>query len=264
MRILAEDKADSSDFADNHDGFDKDHKFSFEINGSTASNSSSSSSSTPSPFSPLLLIETLSRKSFSYGKLPLIPIKLTVLKLDGSSFDITVTKNPTVAQLKQSVEDAFNHFPKHGIGKVSWSHVWGQFCLSFEGQKLLDDQDSIRVHGIKDGDQLQFVRHTSVSYNLVKERSEKQNNKLDESEASPTKQEPYEHTKKDVDNDSSHVQDNINRKKHEENEEDSCEDISVNFTCQCSWAHLFRRLFSYRKQKGHDTSYEELVTSKSS
>lgn len=79
MRILAEDKADSADF-------DKNHKFSFEINGSVESSSSSSSSSTLSPFSPLLLIETLSRKSFSYGKLPLIPIKLTVLKLDGSSF----------------------------------------------------------------------------------------------------------------------------------------------------------------------------------
>ena len=59
-----------------------------------------------------------------------------VLKLDGSSFgillyfqsvyfllfdtDITVAKNPTVAQLKQAVEAAFSHLPKHGIGKVSW------------------------------------------------------------------------------------------------------------------------------------------------
>ncbi|CAI9284223.1 unnamed protein product [Lactuca saligna] len=246
MRILAEDKADSADF-------DKNHKFSFEINGSVESSSSSSSSSTLSPFSPLLLIETLSRKSFSYGKLPLIPIKLTVLKLDGSSFDITVAKNPTVAQLKQAVEDAFSHFPKHGTGKVSWSHVWAQFCLSFEGQKLLDEQDSIRVHGIKDGDQLQFVRHTSVSYNLVKERSKKEDYKLEESEGSPTKQEQND------------LQDKSNQKKHEENEEEeSCEDISVNITCQCSWAHLIRRLFSNRKQKDVDTSYEELITSKSS
>ncbi|KAL4579363.1 hypothetical protein LXL04_015505 [Taraxacum kok-saghyz] len=256
MRILAEDKAGSADFAYNQDGFDKDHKFSFEINGSMASNSTSSF--TLSPFSPLLLIETLSRKSFSYGKLPLIPIKLTVLKLDGSSFDITVAKNPTVPQLKQAVEDAFSHFPKHGIGKVSWSHVWAQFCLCFEGQKLLDDLDSTHLHGMKDGDQLHFVRHTSVSYNLVKERSEKQDYKLEEYEASPTKKEPCEDTQKDV-------QDKSNQKSHEENEEDSCKDISVNITCQCSWAHLFRRLFSYSKQKkSHDTSYQELITSKSS
>lgn len=252
MRILAKNEADS---ADNHDGFDKDHKFSFEINGSTPSNSTSSSSSSSilSPFSPLLLIETLSRKSFSYGKLPLEPIKLTVLKLDGSSFDITVVKNPTVAQLKQAVEDAFSHFPKHGIGKVSWSHVWGQFCLCFEDQKLLDDQDSIRLHGIKDGDQLQFVRHTSVSYNLVKERSEKQDYKLKESQASPDKSEMQ--TQKEVE---------VKNYSKEENTEDSCDEIAVNVTCQCSWAHLLRRLFYDRRQKGHDTSYEELITSKSS
>ncbi|KAM7459504.1 hypothetical protein LguiA_036498 [Lonicera macranthoides] len=35
---------------------------------------------------PLLLIDGLSRKSFSYNKLPQEPLKLTVLKLDGTSF----------------------------------------------------------------------------------------------------------------------------------------------------------------------------------
>ena len=40
------------------------------------------------PFSPLLLIETISRKSFSYNKLPQEPLELTILKLDGSCFGI--------------------------------------------------------------------------------------------------------------------------------------------------------------------------------
>lgn len=35
---------------------------------------------------PLLLIDNLSRKSFSYKKLPQEPLKLTIVKLDGSSF----------------------------------------------------------------------------------------------------------------------------------------------------------------------------------
>lgn len=38
------------------------------------------------PLSPLFLIEGLSRKSFSYNKLPEEPLNLSVLKLDGSSF----------------------------------------------------------------------------------------------------------------------------------------------------------------------------------
>ncbi|KVH88789.1 Ubiquitin [Cynara cardunculus var. scolymus] len=220
MRTLEEDSC-------NHDDIDNTDNYSFEINESSSTLSILSS--------PLLLIETLSRKSFSYGKLPLEPIKLTVLKLDGSSFDITVAKNPTVAQLKQAVEAAFSHLPKHGIGK---------FCLCFEGQKLLQDQNPVGLHWIKDGDQLQFVRHTSICYNLVKERPEKRDYELEESKASPSKPEEY----KDAD-----VQD-------EENEK---EDIAVNITCECSWGQLLRRLFSYRRQKGRDSSYKELGSSKS-
>ncbi|XP_071704093.1 uncharacterized protein [Rutidosis leptorrhynchoides] len=66
-----------------HDEFDTDQKFSFEI---SRSRPSTPLSSPLRSFSPLLLIETFSRKSLTYGKLPLEPIKLTVLKLDGSSF----------------------------------------------------------------------------------------------------------------------------------------------------------------------------------
>nr|GEY28258.1 U11/U12 small nuclear ribonucleoprotein 25 kDa protein-like isoform X2 [Tanacetum cinerariifolium] len=174
--------------AENNDDLGCDHnKYSFQISGSN-------SASLISPLSPLRLIETLHRKSFSsYGKLPIQPIRLSVLKLDGSSFDISVVKNPTVAQLKQAVEDAFSHLPKHGIGKISWSHVWAQFCLCYEGQKLLLDQDNVGLHGIKDGDQLQFVRHTSTSYNFIKGNSVTCNNDLEESKATPSKQEVHTH-----------------------------------------------------------------------
>lgn len=246
MPILEEDSS-------NHDDMDTNHNYLFEINGSLPSSSPSSTLSILS--SPLLLIENLSRKSFSYGKLPLEPIKLTVLKLDGSSFDITVAKNPTVAQLKQAVEAAFSHLPKHGIGKVSWSHVWAQFCLCFEGQKLLQDQNSAGLHWIKDGDQLQFVRHTSICYNLVKERPEKRDYELEESEASPSKPEPHKHAQK------KEVQDDSSLQNHEEDEDDN---IAVNIACECSWGQLLRRLFSYRRQKGRDSSYKELGCSKSS
>lgn len=34
------------------------------------------------------------------------------------------------------------------------SHVWGHFCLCYNGEKLLDYKAYIRVIGIKDGDQV--------------------------------------------------------------------------------------------------------------
>lgn len=37
-------------------------------------------------YSPLFCVDNFSRRSFSYNKLPEEPLRLTVLKLDGSSF----------------------------------------------------------------------------------------------------------------------------------------------------------------------------------
>ncbi|XP_050366295.1 uncharacterized protein LOC126784828 isoform X2 [Argentina anserina] len=125
------------------------------------------------PFSPLLIIDGLSRKSFSYSALPQEPLKLSVLKLDGSSFDIEVPKTATVAELKQAVESVFSHMPQKGPGKISWPHVWGHFCLGFAGQKLLLETDHIRDYGIRDGDQLDFVRHVSISYIHTKKQSKR-------------------------------------------------------------------------------------------
>lgn len=126
------------------------------------------------PFSPLTVIDgVFSRKSFSYRKLPSEPLRLSVLKLDGSCFDIVVTKTATIAELWQAVEAVFSHMPKKGAGKISWPHVWGQFCLCYDGQKLLTETDYLRNYGIKDGDQLRFMRHVSNCYNVRRRRFKK-------------------------------------------------------------------------------------------
>ncbi|KAL5547786.1 hypothetical protein UlMin_003017 [Ulmus minor] len=114
--------------------------------------------------SPILLNESVrSRRSFAYRKLPPQLLKLSVLKLDGSVFEVKVSRSVTVAELKEAVEDVFSQLPKHKETDISWSHVWGQFCLSYDGQKLIDDKTYIRLLGIKDGDQLRFIRHSSTN-----------------------------------------------------------------------------------------------------
>ncbi|KAG7622591.1 Ubiquitin-like domain superfamily [Arabidopsis suecica] len=112
--------------------------------------------------SPLRLIDGLPRRrSFNYNQMPEEPIKLTVLKLDGSSFGIQVLKTATVGELKMAVEAAFSHLPISGPGKISWPHVWGQFCLSYEDKRLINESEYLTEFGIKDGDQLRFIRHIS-------------------------------------------------------------------------------------------------------
>ncbi|KAI5403753.1 hypothetical protein KIW84_051057 [Lathyrus oleraceus] len=92
--------------------------------------------------------------SLSYDKLPSQNLTLSILKLDSSSF-LEVAKTATVAELKDAVEAVFR--PE----KVSWPLVWGQFCLCYEAQKLVTETDYLRDYGIKDSDQLHFVRHIS-------------------------------------------------------------------------------------------------------
>ncbi|CAH2077261.1 unnamed protein product [Thlaspi arvense] len=112
--------------------------------------------------SPLRLIDGIPRRrSFNYNQMPEEPIKLTVLKLDGSSFGLEVLKTATVGELKMAVEAAFSHLTITGPGKISWPHVWGQFCLSYEDKKLINEAEYLIELGIKDGDQLRFIRHIS-------------------------------------------------------------------------------------------------------
>ncbi|XP_010250176.1 PREDICTED: uncharacterized protein LOC104592485 isoform X2 [Nelumbo nucifera] len=117
-------------------------------------------------FSPLLH-DGLPRRSFTYQKLPQQLFKLTILKLD----DVEVARMASVAELKQAIEDVFSVSPKEEHSRISWSHVWGHFCLCFEGQKLINDKAYLRNFGIKDGDQLHFIRHLSINYRPMKRRS---------------------------------------------------------------------------------------------
>ncbi|KAL6221658.1 hypothetical protein ACLB2K_005054 [Fragaria x ananassa] len=116
------------------------------------------SSHSISSISPRLLI----KKSFAYHKMPQQPLNLSVIKLDGSTFDVQVSRMAKVAKLIEAVKDVFDH-SANDDEVISWSHVWGHFCLCYNGKKLLDYKAYIRVIGIKDGDQLRFVRHLSAN-----------------------------------------------------------------------------------------------------
>ncbi|XP_038718518.1 uncharacterized protein LOC120011468 [Tripterygium wilfordii] len=107
--------------------------------------------------------DTLVTRSLSYYKIPKQLLKLSVLKLDGSQFDVHVAKNAKVEELKQTIEELFTSSPKEPEDKISWSQVWGHFCLCYEGRKLINDKASIESFGIKDGNQIQFIRHMSIN-----------------------------------------------------------------------------------------------------
>ncbi|GMI89285.1 hypothetical protein HRI_002597800 [Hibiscus trionum] len=127
----------------------------------------STSEKTPTTLQSPAVDNGSSRKTFHYSKLPEETLSLSIRKLDGSSFNVEVLKSATVADLKLGVQNVFDHLP-NGPDKISWVHVWGHFCLSYGDQKLIQDTDLIVNYGIKDSDQLHFIRHVSSCTNSKK------------------------------------------------------------------------------------------------
>uniref|UniRef100_A0A9I9E6X8 SNRNP25 ubiquitin-like domain-containing protein n=1 Tax=Cucumis melo TaxID=3656 RepID=A0A9I9E6X8_CUCME len=84
------------------------------------------------------------RRSLRYNRLPPQLLRLSVLKLDGSSFEVQVERTATVAAVRDAVESVFCEMP----------HVWGHFCLCYKHFKLMDDKSRIQHFGIRDGDQM--------------------------------------------------------------------------------------------------------------
>lgn len=127
----------------------------------------SSSNQTPTSNHDVANAAGLFSRYHQYSKLPQpLVLKLSVLKLDASLFDVFVSKNSTVAELKQAVEEVFASTAK----EISWWHVWGHFCLCYNGDKLINDKACLRNFWIKDGDQLQFIRHMSIQYSPLRKR----------------------------------------------------------------------------------------------
>ncbi|XP_068649297.1 uncharacterized protein [Aristolochia californica] len=131
-----------------------------------------------SPSPPLSPIsnDCLPRRSFTYRRLTHdILLKLTILKLDGSSFDVRVLKTASVLELKQAVEEVFSRYPNED-DKISWSLVWGHFCLCYKSNKLVNDKVLLRTFGVQDGDELYFVKHLSINYSPVVKKQQRDQN----------------------------------------------------------------------------------------
>ncbi|GAB2300426.1 U11/U12 small nuclear ribonucleoprotein [Dionaea muscipula] len=86
-------------------------------------------------------------------------MRLSVLKLDGTAFDVVVLNSATVKTLKLAVEKKVNEVEQTKMGHrhISWRHVWGNYCLSFHNEKLIDEGARLQDFGIRNNYQVQFV-----------------------------------------------------------------------------------------------------------
>ncbi|XP_044159848.1 U11/U12 small nuclear ribonucleoprotein 25 kDa protein [Bufo gargarizans] len=83
-----------------------------------------------------------------------------VCKADGEVMPVVVVQNATVLDLKRAIQRfvQLKHQREGGIQHISWKYVWRTYQLSFSGEKLENEEKSLREYGIKNRDEVVFVK----------------------------------------------------------------------------------------------------------
>ncbi|XP_053550452.1 U11/U12 small nuclear ribonucleoprotein 25 kDa protein isoform X2 [Bombina bombina] len=83
-----------------------------------------------------------------------------VSKADGEVMPVVVVQNATVLDLKRAIQRyvQLKHQREGGIEHISWKYVWRTYHLSFSGEKLEDNDKTLREYGIKNRDEVVFIK----------------------------------------------------------------------------------------------------------
>ncbi|KOM44810.1 hypothetical protein LR48_Vigan06g011600 [Vigna angularis] len=95
-------------------------------------------------------------------------MRISVLKLDGSTLDVIVMNSATVKDLKLAIKRKVNDMEQSGMGHrhISWKHVWANYCLSYHNNKLLDDNDALQNFGVRNNSQVCSLHYSVFKFIL--------------------------------------------------------------------------------------------------
>ncbi|KAJ8384025.1 hypothetical protein AAFF_G00212690 [Aldrovandia affinis] len=102
------------------------------------------------------LEEVNSQVALEYGQ----AMTVRVCKADGEVMPIVVVQNATVLDLKRAVRRflELKQQREGGVKHVSWRYVWRTFHLAFEGDRLEDDRMKLKDYGIRNRDEVTFLK----------------------------------------------------------------------------------------------------------
>lgn len=86
---------------------------------------------------------------------------LCIRKMDGTTLDVAALNTASVRDLKEAIQKKVDEMEEEKMGHrhISWKHVWGNFCLVYNNEKLLRDSSLLSEFGIKNGDELSYAHH---------------------------------------------------------------------------------------------------------
>ncbi|KAL6011814.1 hypothetical protein ACLOJK_002280 [Asimina triloba] len=89
-------------------------------------------------------------------------MKISLLKMDGTSFDVAVLNSASVKDLKLAIKKKVEETVQSQMGHrhISWRHIWANFCLAYQNEKLIDDNSLLQDFGIRNNSQEETVLAT--------------------------------------------------------------------------------------------------------
>ncbi|XP_072224343.1 U11/U12 small nuclear ribonucleoprotein 25 kDa protein [Leuresthes tenuis] len=102
------------------------------------------------------LEEVNSQIALEYGQ----AMTVKVVKADGEIMPIVVVQNATVLDLKKAIRRfmELKQQREGGVKHVGWRYVWRTYHLVFQGEKLEDDTMRLKDYGIRNRDEVTFMK----------------------------------------------------------------------------------------------------------
>lgn len=87
-------------------------------------------------------------------------MSLTICRADGENYNVIVNLNATVRDLKNAIQRSVGLQMKrsNSFKFINWKYVWKAFWLSFDRQKLQNDDKNLQEYGIRNHDELIFIK----------------------------------------------------------------------------------------------------------
>ncbi|KAL4676188.1 hypothetical protein H8959_010333 [Pygathrix nigripes] len=102
------------------------------------------------------LEEVNSQIALEYGQ----AMTVRVCKMDGEVMPVVVVQSATVLDLKKAIQRyvQLKQEREGGIQHISWSYVWRTYHLTSAGEKLTEDKKKLRDYGIRNRDEVSFIK----------------------------------------------------------------------------------------------------------
>ncbi|XP_037487468.1 U11/U12 small nuclear ribonucleoprotein 25 kDa protein-like [Triticum dicoccoides] len=88
-------------------------------------------------------------------------MRVTVVKLDNTSFDVAVLNTATLKDLKLAIRKKITEIEQGQMGHrhISWKHIWENYCLTHQSEKLIDDNSALSSYDIRNNSKVCFSPH---------------------------------------------------------------------------------------------------------